>query len=274
MVWRFKRATLLTLISVSIAIIFTIISLFAIGSIKSFVNFIGKEEVFVVENGGLTIVGAGNLKFEFEGLGYDEILYFLWKGFLTLNIISLSIFIICLIFTILSFNDYKLNHEGFVKKKKIHTTYLVFLIISLITFLNNTLVIVYPDSFLVSLGYLAGIVIFIVSMVYAIKGIKDSKLLMFVPEKNNVINMENPNTNDYNRNGNNNSTTNTWVEERYSVDEHKDNTIKNEKPIINQEKLNDIYEHLARLEKSYKNGEISYEEYLSAKEDILKSLNN
>lgn len=272
MVWRFKRATLLTLISISVAIVFTIISLSILGPIKSFVSFIDKGDIFVIENNKMTLT-ATNMSFDVSNLTREEILYYLWKSFLILNIASLCIFIICLIFTILSFNDYKLNFEAFTKKKKIHTTYLVFLILSFISFLNNTLVLIYPESLLVSLGYLAVFIIFIVSMVYAIKGIKDSKLLMFVPEKANNDNMDYSNINNQEHSNENNNNINTWANERHNV-ENSNATVNNEKTLLSQEELKSIYEYLAKLEDSHRKGEISDEEYQKSKEKVMKSLDN
>lgn len=249
---KFKAAMILSVVVTSIVIFVALISLITLGSKEVF-----KEKMlglFEIEDDTLYLLGVELTSL--VGLTTEQIneeIALLTATYYSMNLICSVLAIIfagiALAFSIVCIKDCNLDVNTFRQRKKFHITIGVMLIFVFITTSFFVSGIIYSSlSLITDLVHYASLVNFILVFV----GIKSRPMYHYIPpepanaesinNENNVIDEVSP-----------------VSSESKTQDEE---TIK---------KLQEGYELLAKLEKSYRNNEISYEDYERMKNTILEN---
>ena len=164
------------------------------------------------------------------------------------------------VFSIICINHYSLSVEAFERKRKIHILTLIFIGVGYFAS-NNTM------------GAAVNSIFAFLSTPCDILAI--ASFFMFLYEyrlnRKQVV-LSGRYDNDYpTKNNNDNSVLDAEVT---LSDKDKEPEISQEEKERRQQKLDELYMLLAKLEKSYKNNELSTEEYQRMKETILSNFNN
>lgn len=189
--------------------------------------------------------------------------------FIVFNVLSALMAIPALVLSLINQKDKYLSVDEFQKRNKVHIGLLITFGIG---YLGNSYSMISIFDETLSILSTISIALFIVGFIFALKEILFNKKV-YDAQNNSVVDMVTPVNNNVTINENGN----VVLKKKNENDEVK---VVEEKEIVedikaDNDKLNEVYELLSKLEKSYKNGEISEEDYKRMKETILKNyLNN
>jgi len=259
---RFNLAIVFGIIASSLLLLSSIVSLAMTVSVDAFVNIFNtllNDEVFgVFINSMITPETPISVV---TTIFYIIILIF--------NILSFIMAVPSLVFAILNIKEKDLSVEDFQKNNKKHIGLLITLGIG---YLGNSYSVISLLNDSLSILSSASNVLFIVAFVFALLEIINNKKALNKNDK--VVDVvDNVDVNNNYENVKVNENGNVILEKNNSNVEVKE--VKDEKEVkVDNEKLNQVYELLSKLEKSYKNGEVSEEDYNRMKQTILDNYLN
>lgn len=257
---KFKLSTIFSLVSSCVLLIIGIVGLCYFAPKRQFIQFMDqylKEPLF--SDMTLEEILA-------EIVDIDYLMPILYIVFLIYSIFNIITATLGLIFTFLCLKDYDLSYEDFQKRKKIHIAYIVFVGVN---FFSSDIAVGSSVSSGLSLLNSAISLFFIISFIFGIMGLKfNSKKLAETsnshPEMNNPIHQ--PIEEVYFDKPNREETKDTYEDNSPLA---KEENQKPSTPPVNNEKLMEAYELLAKLEKSHLNNEITDEDYERMKKTIM-----
>ncbi len=166
-----------------------------------------------------------------------------------------------LILSIISLCDCKLPFTKFQKRKALHIVYVVFVGLNFIFSNVGGMVETYVTSFIISISIHSTLLL--IALIFAIIALVSNKTSERI-QKNYLKYGNDPFAKDENGNS-------IYAKEKEEEEKlHKEYLIKKQHV---EEELKDTFEQLSLLEKSYKNGEISEEEYQLKKQSLFQILN-
>ncbi len=177
------------------------------------------------------------------------------------NVLGLFFSAAGLVLSIISLRDCKLFFEKFQKRKALHIVYIVFVGINFVFRNLGSIVETYTSSFYISISIHSPLLIiaFILGIIALVSNKTSERI-----QKNYLKYGNDPFAKDENGNS------------IYAKEKEEEEKLHNEYMIEkkqSEEKLKDTFEQLALLEKLYKNGKISEEEYQLKKQDLFQILN-
>lgn len=261
---RLKTPLLLGIIGSSIIFVLGLIGLIYFVNYR---NFFELCEVILNEDvSGEGITLQATILELFPFLTVENIRTTMYIYLIISNVLAMVLSIPNIVFSLICMKDVSLDVEAFQKRNKLH----IFLIISFaISYIANS----YEQASMISQGIsfvsIGAVVLMFIGFIKTIQEVRLNKYYynMLQARKAQEEKMQN---------------------ERYSFDKSKFNQPEGnqigeenlEKPEIKEEvkvdqsKLDELYSLLAKLEKSYKNGEITEEDYQRMKKTILENYMN
>lgn len=247
---KYKVSLILSMIGSSLAFVFAFLGLIFLSVYEIYANALNIFLNTSVSSDGTTLLQMLN---ELGILVEDFALGF-YIFTIIMNIFTVLLAIPCVVLTIISFNNINLSPVEFQKKSKLHIWRLISvglaiesISMEMLSYIESSLSTI---STLVNAALIVSLVFGIISLVENNKVVKkiNSKVTQaeIHPTYNEVINNE-----------------------IIDVKEDKVEEVKEEPKIIEQAKLDEMYDLLSKLEKSYKSGEMTYEDYERMKKTIL-----
>ncbi len=282
---KFKLSTIFSLISSFILLIFGIVGVIYFSSQERFILFFEEYMNLPINTAGTTL--KDQLLYVTNLENFIPLMYIMFIAYSVFNIISA---IVCLVLSFICLNDYHLSCKVFQNRKPLHIAYIVFVGIS---WFSVEVAVGSLISILLVLLNLVVNVLYLIAFIFGIISIRYNTKRFAELHSDNVP-LENVNVEEFNEGKGQllNSTFNEdqserledlnqeklsdeWKEElQEKQDEIENQEVEKEgiKPTIDNEKLNQTYELLAKLEKSHRNQEISDDDYERMKKTIMDNL--
>lgn len=256
---RMKKAPVLSLIASCLIFISTLVGMIVFSTVNAFYNL----AEYLVQD--IQIDGKNLFEIlESANFNLGAFMVTLYVTFMFLNVVLLVACVLLFVNSIRVMNHYKLSIEDFNKKNKSHIFYIVTLGVTLLLMENDAGSYAFDIFTFTSIAAMVLLIIALANtltyVVYAKRRYKKEQA---------TIKDEASETYDFKE-----------AEEPFTFDGGKQigeevldkpNIQQDEEYAKRQEKLEEMYALLAKLEKQYKNGEISLEDYQRMKETILEN---
>ncbi len=279
---KFKLSIIFSLISGFILLVLGIVGVVYFASQERFILFFDEYLNQPTSADGTTLndLLSGLVDMDY----FMPMMYIMFMGYSIFNIISA---IVCLVLSFICLNDHHLSCKAFQSRKALHIVYIVFVGISWFSIECSVGSLI--SSLLVLLSTVAS-VLYIIAFIFGIIGVRyNTKRLAELysdedPFKNMSAKEFNEGTeklmkslfsedqnelqeDDFNQEELSDERKQELQEEKFNETEKVE-----EKPVVDNKKLNETYELLAKLEKSHRNQEISDEDYVRMKKTIMDNL--
>ena len=252
---KYKVSCILGLIGSSIALLLSLISLIYFAIYENFVLFLDMFLNMTSSSGTTVIEAITSLN-----IPMDTMAIFVYSLMVTFNVIALVFAIPGFIFSIVGFKNVNISAKDFQAKKKFNIWRIIGigLVIESLAFESTE----YIEETFSAISSLANVVCVIALIMGIVALVENGRAVRNIEraEKNAVI-MEVYNEVEIEKTKENEEILNEVLNE---IEEES-----SEQVVVNQAKLDEMYDLLSKLEKSYKTGEVSFEDYERMKKTIL-----
>lgn len=260
---RLRTPLLFGLIGSSVIFICALVGLIGLSNYRNFFEFyesyLGQE---ITE--GMTIEEI--ILQMYPAISTSTIRIALYYFFIFSNVLSMLLSIPCIVFSLICFKDTTLTAEEFQKRNKLH----IFLLISFgLSYLASSYEMGSTAFSALSIFSLAAVVFIFIGFFKSLQVVRLNKYVLKVRKSKKAY--EEKLRQEQERKAQEESfvqsTGNQIGEENLTKPEIKEETV----TPVDQVKLDELYSLLSKLEKSYKNGEVSQEDYERMKKTILEN---
>ena len=259
---RLKTPLILVLIACGINIICALLGLIYLAQYDNFFAYFELMMNTEIEEGMTILSYISSLLPDFSAEKLRSILY---VYFIVTNVFSILLSIPGIIFSSITFKDNDISVEDFQARNKFH----IWLLVSIgLAYFSNSYEMGSAIYSVLSTFSLAVIVLLVVAFIKVLRAVRYNKYAfdLYLVRK---AKEEKEQANDYEFKPANNEF--EYEHGRQIGEENLDKPVSETRPSIDQSKLDEMYQLLAKLEKSYKANEITFEDYDRMKKTILEN---